>query len=152
MEGVVPEGSSRDDVQQNDEHTLDLQQDSGAQDSSHPTPHDSPQLSPALVDGEASSKPPAPLQKRRRVTRACDGALRFLALIYLHILIVRRVSQKKDQMRRQAALYALHSIRLRMYLRSTFQSTSQHRASIHRSSREAIGESECDSEDCASWR
>jgi hypothetical protein len=68
MEGVVPESYDRDQTEQS---TTDLYQDYAAQDSSHPTPHDSPAQSPA--DGAEGSRLSAPLQKRRRVTRACDG-------------------------------------------------------------------------------
>ena len=125
------EGSKRDETQHNDEHASDLQHDSGAQDSSHPTPHDSPQLSPAGVDGEASNKPPAPLQKRRRVTRACDGRVTSIRPVTRYMLTLRRVSEKKDQVRRQATMHPLHSIWLRMHLRSALESTPQYCASIH---------------------
>jgi hypothetical protein len=47
------------------EHSLDL-------DSSQ-SPHESPLLSPTPGDSADNSKSSAPIQKRRRVTRACDG-------------------------------------------------------------------------------
>ncbi|KAF2665000.1 hypothetical protein BT63DRAFT_417543 [Microthyrium microscopicum] len=53
----------------NDQHT--------AQDSADASPHGSPLLSPTDGDNEDdSSRPIAPLQKRRRVTRACDECRR----------------------------------------------------------------------------
>lgn len=43
----------------------------------HASPHDSPRLSPTPADGaDPTSKATAPIQKRRRVTRACDECRR----------------------------------------------------------------------------
>jgi hypothetical protein len=71
MEGVVPESPERGEENQAEQSAADLHQDSAAADSTHPTPGDSPILSP--TDGADGKRPPGPLQKRRRVTRACDG-------------------------------------------------------------------------------
>lgn len=67
MVANIPDTPDRDESQYN--HTTEAQWDAA-----HAlSPHGSPVLSP--VDGNGTSKPLGPIQKRRRVTRACDGVL-----------------------------------------------------------------------------
>jgi hypothetical protein len=73
MEAMATDMLSNDELS-SAEQAWELQQAAQDLDSSHShSPHESPLLSPTPGDSADNSKVSAPIQKRRRVTRACDG-------------------------------------------------------------------------------
>jgi hypothetical protein len=73
MEAMATDMLSNDELS-SAEQAWELQQATQDPDSSHShSPHESPTLSPTPGDSADHSKLSAPIQKRRRVTRACDG-------------------------------------------------------------------------------
>ena len=105
---------------QYDDNSDDDQAEQWEHDVKHETPaHTSPSAGGnGNGGGQSHSKPHIPMQKRRRVTRACDECRRkkmFANPPHLDVSFglgtgLTRVTQK---MRRQAAMYTLHCVQLR---------------------------------------